>query len=50
MKHDVPHADGGTVPLIRPGVRLSDTPLEMRSAAPVLGADNAALLGTDGEQ
>jgi crotonobetainyl-CoA:carnitine CoA-transferase CaiB-like acyl-CoA transferase len=50
MKEDVPHAAGGTVPLIRPGVRLSDTPLEMRSAAPVLGADNAALFGEeDGE-
>lgn len=46
MKQDVPHATEGTIPLVRPGVRLSDTPLVMRSAAPPLGADNDAILGT----
>lgn len=47
MRQDVPHANGERVPLVRPGVRLSDTPLEMRRAAPELGADNKALLGED---
>jgi len=45
MKQDVPHASGQTVPLVRPAVQLSETPLEMRHAAPELGADNEALLG-----
>ena len=47
MRQDVPHANGEMVPLVRPGVRLSDTPLEMRRAAPELGADNKALFGED---
>ncbi|MFL2687378.1 MAG: CaiB/BaiF CoA transferase family protein [Alphaproteobacteria bacterium] len=45
MKQDVPHASGQIVPLVRPAVRLSETPLAMRHAAPELGADNDALLG-----
>jgi crotonobetainyl-CoA:carnitine CoA-transferase CaiB-like acyl-CoA transferase len=45
MKLDVPHATEGTIPLVRAGVTLSDTPLRMDHAAPPLGADNEAVLG-----
>ncbi|MPY70887.1 MAG: CoA transferase [Alphaproteobacteria bacterium] len=45
MKQDVPHATAGSLPLVRAGVRLSDTPLSLRHGAPPLGADNETVLG-----
>jgi crotonobetainyl-CoA:carnitine CoA-transferase CaiB-like acyl-CoA transferase len=41
----VDHPRRGHVNLIRNGVRLSDTPLKLRHAAPVLGEHNSDVLG-----
>ena len=41
---DVPHAERGSVQLVRNGIRMSDTPPSIRSAAPRLGEHNAEIL------
>lgn len=43
MRVELPHALRGSVSLVANPVRLSDTPAQMKSAAPLLGADNALL-------
>ncbi len=45
MKLELPHPKRGTVAVVGSGVRLSDTPVAIRTAAPELGADTAELLG-----
>jgi crotonobetainyl-CoA:carnitine CoA-transferase CaiB-like acyl-CoA transferase len=45
MQVRVDHPRRGHVSLIRNGVRLSETPLKLRHAAPVLGEHNADVLG-----
>lgn len=44
MVVDVPHAKLGSVQLIRNGIRLSETPPSIRSAAPKLGEHNGEIL------
>jgi formyl-CoA transferase len=44
MVVDVPHALRGSVQLVRNGIRMSDTPPSIRSAAPQLGEHNAEIL------
>jgi crotonobetainyl-CoA:carnitine CoA-transferase CaiB-like acyl-CoA transferase len=45
MVHELPHTLRGTVRVVGSGVTLSDTPVELRHAAPELGSDNARVLG-----
>jgi crotonobetainyl-CoA:carnitine CoA-transferase CaiB-like acyl-CoA transferase len=45
MKLELPHPKRGSVAVVGSGVRLSDTPVAIRTAAPELGADTAELLG-----
>ena len=45
MRKDLPHKHLGTVSLVRNALRMSDTPVEMRSAAPDLGEHNKEILG-----
>jgi formyl-CoA transferase len=45
MRVRVPHPSRGTVDLVRNGVRLSDTPVRIDSAAPDLGQHNREILG-----
>ncbi len=40
----LPHALGGVVPQVASPIRLSETPVEYRSAPPLLGADTEAVL------
>jgi formyl-CoA transferase len=47
MVHELPHTLRGTVRVVGSGVTLSDTPVELRHAAPELGIDNARVLGTE---
>ncbi len=44
MVKELPHTLRGTVRVVGSGVCLSDTPVELRHAAPELGADTAAVL------
>lgn len=44
MRIDLPHALGGTVPMVGSPLKLSATPVEYRSAPPLLGADTRAVL------
>ena len=44
MRVDLPHALGGTVPMVGSPLKLSATPVEYRSAPPLLGADTRAVL------
>jgi crotonobetainyl-CoA:carnitine CoA-transferase CaiB-like acyl-CoA transferase len=46
MVHELPHTLRGTVRVVGSGVTLSETPAELRHAAPELGIDNARVLGT----
>ncbi|MGH6769096.1 MAG: CaiB/BaiF CoA transferase family protein [Xanthobacteraceae bacterium] len=45
MRVRVPHPTRGSVDLVRNGVRLSDTPVRIESAAPDLGQHNREVLG-----
>ena len=45
MRKDLPHRHLGTVSLVRNALRMSDTPVEIRSAAPDLGEHNEEILG-----
>jgi formyl-CoA transferase len=45
MVKTLPHASRGTVRVVGSGISLSDTPVDLRHAAPELGADNASVLG-----
>ena len=45
MVHELPHSLRGSVRVVGSGVTLSDTPVELRHAAPELGIDNASVLG-----
>jgi hypothetical protein len=45
MVKELPHALRGSVRVVGSGISLSDTPVDLRHAAPELGADNAAVLG-----
>jgi len=44
MRIDLRHALGGTVPMVGSPLKLSATPVEYRSAPPLLGADTRAVL------
>ncbi|MCE3004348.1 MAG: CoA transferase [Xanthomonadaceae bacterium] len=44
MRIDLPHALGGTVPMVGSPLKLSATPVEYRAAPPLLGADTRAVL------
>lgn len=44
MRVDLPHALGGTVPMVGSPLKLSATPVEYRAAPPLLGADTRAVL------
>jgi crotonobetainyl-CoA:carnitine CoA-transferase CaiB-like acyl-CoA transferase len=44
MRIDLPHALGGTVPMVASPLRLSATPVEYTRAPPLLGADTRAVL------
>jgi crotonobetainyl-CoA:carnitine CoA-transferase CaiB-like acyl-CoA transferase len=48
LRKDLPHPRRGTVAVVGNPVRLSATPARMRTSAPDLGADNAAILGDAG--
>jgi crotonobetainyl-CoA:carnitine CoA-transferase CaiB-like acyl-CoA transferase len=45
MRKDLTHRHLGTVSLVRNALRMSDTPVEIRSAAPDLGEHNEEILG-----
>lgn len=45
MRVDIADSGKGTISVVRSGVALSDTPAVIRTASPVLGADNEAILG-----
>ena len=45
LRLELPHPKRGHVSVVGSAVRLSDTPVQIRTAAPELGADNAAHLG-----
>jgi crotonobetainyl-CoA:carnitine CoA-transferase CaiB-like acyl-CoA transferase len=45
MRKDLPHKHLGTVGLVRNALRMSDTPVEIRSPAPDLGEHNDEILG-----
>jgi crotonobetainyl-CoA:carnitine CoA-transferase CaiB-like acyl-CoA transferase len=45
MRKDLPHKHLGTVSLVRNALRMSDTPVEIRTAAPDLGEHNKEILG-----
>jgi crotonobetainyl-CoA:carnitine CoA-transferase CaiB-like acyl-CoA transferase len=47
MVHELPHSLRGTVRVVGSGVTLSDTPVELRHAAPELGIDNVRVLGSE---
>ena len=47
MQVKVPHRSRGEIDLVRNGVRLSDTPVRITSAAPGLGEHNDEVLGQD---
>lgn len=44
LRLELPHAKRGTVAVVGSAVRLSDTPVQIRTAAPELGADTGATL------
>jgi crotonobetainyl-CoA:carnitine CoA-transferase CaiB-like acyl-CoA transferase len=44
LRKELPHAKRGRVSVVGSAVRLSDTPVTIATAAPELGADNAAVL------
>jgi crotonobetainyl-CoA:carnitine CoA-transferase CaiB-like acyl-CoA transferase len=44
LRIDLPHAGGGTVPMVRNPLRFSATPLQYAQAAPVLGQHTAQVL------
>lgn len=44
MKVELTNADGSRVPVVASPIRLSDTPVEYRSAPPALGANTASVL------
>jgi len=44
LRQDVPHPRVGTVGLVRNGLRMSDTPPDIRSAAPELGEHTDEIL------
>ncbi|MQP76586.1 CoA transferase [Stenotrophomonas sp. MYb238] len=44
LRIDLPHAGGGTVPMVRNPLRFSATPLRYAQAAPVLGQHTAQVL------
>ena len=46
LVRELPHALRGSVRVVGSGVSLSDTPIDLRHAAPELGADTEAVLGT----
>ena len=48
MKLELPHPKRGSVAVVGSGVRLSDTPVQIRSAAPELGADTAEYVSPQG--
>jgi crotonobetainyl-CoA:carnitine CoA-transferase CaiB-like acyl-CoA transferase len=45
MRLELPHPKRGQVSVVGSSVRLSDTPVQIRTAAPELGADSAMFLG-----
>ena len=45
MRKDLPHRHLGTVSLVRNALRMSATPVKIRSAAPDLGEHNEEILG-----
>jgi formyl-CoA transferase len=45
MRKDLPHKHLGTVSLVRNAIRMSETPVEIRTAAPDLGEHNEEILG-----
>ena len=45
MRKDLPHKHLGTVSLVRNALRMSDTPVEIRTAAPDLGEHNDEIFG-----
>ena len=45
LRLELPHPKRGKVSVVGSGVRLSDTPVQIRTAAPELGADSATFLG-----
>ena len=47
MVHELPHTLRGKVRVVGSGVTLSDTPVELRHAAPELGIDSARILDGD---
>jgi crotonobetainyl-CoA:carnitine CoA-transferase CaiB-like acyl-CoA transferase len=48
MRKDLPHRHLGTVSLVRNALRMSGTPVEIRTAAPDLGEHNDEILGKRG--
>ena len=48
MLASYPDAEMGSLPMHRPGARLSATPARMRTAAPALGEHNAHYFGSLG--
>jgi len=50
MVRDVPHPKLGTVRLVESGARLSDTPTDIRSAAPAHGEHTAEILARIGRE
>jgi formyl-CoA transferase len=48
MKIDLPHPKRGSVAVVGSGVRLSETPVQIRTAAPELGADTAEYVSPQG--
>jgi crotonobetainyl-CoA:carnitine CoA-transferase CaiB-like acyl-CoA transferase len=52
LRIDLPHAAGGTAPQVANPIRFSATPIDYRSAPPLLGQDTEAILrelGRDAE-
>jgi crotonobetainyl-CoA:carnitine CoA-transferase CaiB-like acyl-CoA transferase len=45
MRKDLPHKHLGSVSLVRNALRMSDTPVEIRQAAPDLGEHNDEIFG-----
>jgi crotonobetainyl-CoA:carnitine CoA-transferase CaiB-like acyl-CoA transferase len=45
MRKDLPHKHLGSVSLVRNAIRMSDTPVEIRTAAPDLGEHNEEIFG-----
>ena len=44
LRVDIPHPLGGTAPVVRSPLRLSETPVEYRLAPPTLGQHNEEIL------